>query len=302
MVDGELVVARPDHVSVLGRFRTVPLRPVDRLAQLHGDLGRQRPGGYPPGDQPERRAEHQRHHLDPEQPVESEGPRHPLTPGQDDDGLVGTDGHCGDHGHLEPQRQSDDAGPLAEVDAVAVPPGPEDLVVTAGVVDQDPAATKDLFGGGRTGIDRAGPPHDRSDPREPQEEGVEQRVDRLVLAPLAPPHGQQDGNVRRHLATRMVPHDEERASLGQPVEAPHLGAEVGGEPLQNRTNGTEEVHVSGRSDPGRRPVGAGDHIPTMHPGCCGVVGDGSGLRCAEGSGRPGAPVHGGLPAPQPYFR
>ena len=71
----------------------------------------------------------------------------------------------------------------------------------------------------------------------------------------------------------MVPDDEERASLGQAVEASHLGAEVGGEALEYGSYCTEEGHVPRRADRVICTVEVLGHPPTMHPGRRGVVGD-----------------------------
>ena len=60
----------------------------------------------------------------------------PLSSRQDDDSLVRADGDGGNHGDSGAEGEADEADAVAEVDAVALPPGAEDLVVAAGVVDR----------------------------------------------------------------------------------------------------------------------------------------------------------------------
>ena len=141
---------------------------------------------------------------------------------QDDHGLMGADGDCRNDWHLRPQSQANEPEAIAEPNPVPLPPGPEDVVVAAWVVDQYPPALQDRFGLGPPGLDCARSLHDRTHTGKRQEEGVEQRVHRLVFASLAPPRGQQDRKVRWHLAARVVAHHEKRSSRRKPLESSDL--------------------------------------------------------------------------------
>jgi hypothetical protein len=77
---------------------------------------------------------------------------------------------------------------------------------------------------------------------------VEQRVDRLVDPPGAPPGGEQDREIGGRLTARVVAHDEERAALGQPLEPADLGAEPRGIQLQHGPDPAQEGRVPHRED------------------------------------------------------
>ena len=142
--------------------------------------------------------------------------------------------------HLRAQRESDEAEPIAEVDAVALAPRPEHLMVAARIVEEDRAGAQHFFGRRCSGFDRARFGHDRPDAGQAEEERVEQCVDRLGLAALSPPCGEQDGDVGRHLAAGVVADDEEGAVLGQALEAAHLGPEPRDVPLEQRPDRVQE--------------------------------------------------------------
>ena len=173
------------------------------------------------------------------------------------------DGDCGHHGNLCSERETNEADAISERDAVALPPGPEDLVVASRVVDQDSAAAKNRLCLLASGLDRTSSFHDRTHAGKPQEKGVEERVDRLVFASLTPPCGQQDGKVRRDLPTRVVAHDEEGTLRWQPLETPHLCPEVGREELEDRSNRTKERRVTGGPDLATGGVALVHYVSTL---------------------------------------
>ena len=145
-----------------------------------------------------------------------------------------------------------------EVDAVALAPRTKHFVIATGVVDQDRTTTQDRLGLVLTRLDRTAACHHRPDSRQPEDEGVEQDVDRLVLASLAPPSGQQHRDVGWELAAGVVAHHQEGPLLGNPLETRHVRAEVRRVPLEQRPGGAQERRVAGRADPsGPRQRSAG---------------------------------------------
>ncbi len=62
-----------------------------------------------------------------------------FAPAQHHHRLVRADRHRGDDGDLRAQREPYEAEALTEVDPVPLWPRAEDVVVTAGIVDQDAA-------------------------------------------------------------------------------------------------------------------------------------------------------------------
>jgi len=71
------------------------------------------------------------------------------------------------------------------------------LVIATGVIDKDLPAAEYRLGIGRPGFDCAGTFQQVTYAGNPEQEVVEQRVDGFSLAPLAPPRGQKDRDVRR---------------------------------------------------------------------------------------------------------
>jgi hypothetical protein len=218
---GNFSVALVDDVVVLRGIRPV-CRPADRFAELDGHLRRERPGRYPSRNEAEWWSEHKWHDLDAEQSVEAQTCCHPLSPSEDDERFMGAHGDGRNDRGLRAESEADEAESFAEFDAVPFPPWPEDLEVATRVVEKDPPAAKDGLRVGLAGLDRAGALQQEADAWYLEQEMVEQRIDRLEIASFAPPRGQEDRNVRRHLTSRVVPDHEKGAFRRQVLEAPHL--------------------------------------------------------------------------------
>ena len=137
-------------------------------------------------------------------------------------------------------------------------------------------------------LDPTGTRHHRAHPGQPEEEGVEQGEDGLVLPPLTPPCGQQHGEVRGHLAARVVPHHEERALLAGAarIPAPRSGS-------RRRSARAPVGRNGGRPDPATTPPGRHHCRRLPHPATMHLGGDAvdraDGRRSAPrpaGTGRP----------------
>lgn len=209
---GYLFVALTDDGVVLSGIRTVH-GPVNRLTQLHGDLRRKRPRRDPPWNDPERWPEYEWHDFDAEQTIEPEVFGDVLSATENDERLMGAYGHSGNDRNLCAEGESDEAAPVSELDAVALPPRSEHFIVTTRVVDEDPVAAEDLLRITGPGFDCASAFQQRTDAGNPKQELVEECVDGFVFTSFAPPCGQENRDVRRHLTSRMVADHEERPGV-----------------------------------------------------------------------------------------
>src|SRR5215210_3392077 len=108
------------------------LAQVDRRQHLDRDLGRQR---QPPGEveqvDAQRRADRDGEHLDAGEAVEADELGRALPAREEEGGLLPADGHHRHDRDVLLQREADEPPAAAELDLVAVPAGPERLVVAA---------------------------------------------------------------------------------------------------------------------------------------------------------------------------
>ena len=165
---------------------------------------------------------------------------------------------------------------VAEVDAPALPRGPVDLAVAAGVDEHRGAAAQRRARVLRRGGD--GPVlAQEAEARHRQHQVVGQLVKRALDAEVGVERQREDGGVGRDVAARVVAHQQDRSVVGDVAQAPDLAAEVEAgqqpHPWQRLADvvGVARVEVGGRDallDLGGQAaqLGDSDHAGSVLPG------------------------------------
>ena len=123
------------------------LAQIDRRQRLDRDLGRQRDVAEHVADiEAPGQRQRDRQHLEAKQPVEGQQPGQALAAGEEQRRLLAADRDDRDDRHILLERQADEALAAVEVDAVALPARPVDLVVAARVDEQGGAGLERLAG------------------------------------------------------------------------------------------------------------------------------------------------------------